>query len=264
MRRDAALAGRRRRPRSTPPCRRSRDRVRTARPTSAPPSSRARRASARGRRRRSSVASGVVGAGPSARTRGRSPPGPRRRSIRRSAARRRRRAGREAAAGADLDDRQPPAELAEARPDGLAPGRLTGRPDVAAERLEDAAAAASTSASADGRLARDRRDPDVDRLDPGVGRDHRVRRPEHRLAEQLGDLRLADPGQPVGPARPPSLPGRAPGGGGGPRRSTSAASRAAGRAGPRRPGRRAGRRTSPARCRSGWGAPRPTGSARPA
>ena len=47
----------------------------------------------------------------------------------------------------------------------------------------------------------DSRDPDVDRLDPGVRGDDRVGRPEHRLAEELGDLRLADPGQPVGPRR---------------------------------------------------------------
>ena len=52
----------------------------------------------------------------------------------------------DAPAGPDLDDRQRPAELAEARADRLAPGRLAGRPDVVAELvLDDGRAAASTS-----------------------------------------------------------------------------------------------------------------------
>ena len=45
----------------------------------------------------------------------------------------------------------------------------------------------------------DGRDPDIDGLDARVGRDDRVGRPQERVAEQIGDLRLADPRQPVGP-----------------------------------------------------------------
>ena len=55
----------------------------------------------------------------------------------------------------------------------------------------------------------DRRDPDVDRLDAGVGRDDRVGRPQELLAEQLGDLRFADPCQAVRARRRPSAPSAA-------------------------------------------------------
>ena len=104
-----------------------------------------------------------------------------------------------------------------------------------------------TSPSADGR------DPDVDRLGPGVGRDDRVGRPQHRLAEQLGDLRLADPGQPVGPRGDRRARGRAPASRGhdlvGPHRAHLARRTGQGddhpAVGPRR-------RTSRARSRSGW------------
>ena len=46
-----------------------------------------------------------------------------------------------------------------------------------------------------------RGDADVDRLRPGVRRDDRVRGPQHGVPEQVGDLRFADPCQPVGPGR---------------------------------------------------------------
>ena len=107
---DLAIGRRRRRP--TPPCRRGRGRARTARPTSAPPSSRAR----------ARVAHEVIGdrvvvrrPRPSARRRRRrarepSPPARRARSTRRSGATARRRTAPRAPARADLDDGERPAE----------------------------------------------------------------------------------------------------------------------------------------------------------
>ena len=59
------------------------------------------------------------------------------------------------------------------------------------------------------------------------------------LAEQVGDLRLADPGQSIGPDGDVGRRARAARGGGGPRRPTSGASRAAARAARRSPRRRA-------------------------
>ena len=84
----------------------------------------------------------------------------------------------DAAARADLDDRERPAELAEARADRPRPrsSRRSPRRSVPS-RLEDRPAPrprrASSAAVA---VVADGRDPDVDGLDPGIGRDHRVRR----------------------------------------------------------------------------------------
>ena len=68
----------------------------------------------------------------------------------------------------------------------------------------------SRSATASGRLG-DRGHPDVDRVGPRVGRDLRVGRAQHGLAEPVGDQRLADAGEPERRGRPGPRPGRAPG-----------------------------------------------------
>ena len=136
------------------------------------------------------------------RTRGPSRPGPRRRSIRRSAATRRRRTTPRCSHRCRS---RPPRASSRARRGGRRSRRSrSSRPSPRRSRR----ACSSTTAGrrfderlGRHRLDRDGRDPDVDRLDPGVRGDDRIGRPEHRLAEQLGDLRLADPGQPVRPGR---------------------------------------------------------------
>ena len=81
------------------------------------------------------------------------------------------------------------------------PGRtLEGRPDVGPVAASTSAAGRAHRPSA--RLV-DGRDPDVEPVGPGVGRDDRVRGAEHRLAQALGDVRLADA---VGPQRPDDAP----------------------------------------------------------
>ena len=107
----------------------------------------------------------------------------------------------EAPARADLDDRERPAELAETRPDRLAPGRVADRPDEPADVPEHLRRRRLDQVRRRSPAIADGRDADVDRLDPGVGRDDRVRRAQERFAEQFGDLRFADPGEPVGPRR---------------------------------------------------------------
>ena len=118
-----------------------RGRARTASPTSEPPSSRARRAK---RTRSSGTASSSVIAASTSSAAATSPD---------PCALRRRRIGCDrlvepdpgriaeqtvdAPARADLDDRERPAELLHAPADGLAPGRLAGRPDIRPEPLED-------------------------------------------------------------------------------------------------------------------------------
>ena len=129
--------------------------------------------------------------------------------------------------------------------DGLAPGRLTGRPDVRPEVLEDDRRRLVHQVV--GRAGRrgNGRDPDVHGLRAGIRRDDRVGGAQERLAEQVGHLRLADPGQPVRPRRHLGAEPDAHGAGGRRRPSTSAASRAAARAAPRSPARPAASRTSP-------------------
>ena len=87
-----------------------------------------------------------------------------------------------------------PAPRPERGPDRLAPRRRSLGPDVVREQRAGRARSWSPPAR---RLPRRRTggDPDVDRLGTGVGRDDRVRRPQQRLAEQIRDGRLADPGQ---------------------------------------------------------------------
>ena len=68
-------------------------------------------------------------------------------------------------------------------------------------RSSTIAATSATRVAAVGRVVADRGHPDVDRLDPGVGRDLRVPAAEQRLAEDLRDLRFPDAGQPERPAR---------------------------------------------------------------
>ncbi len=77
----------------------------------------------------------------------------------------------------------------------------------------------------------DRREADVDGIVPRVGGDLGVRRPEERLAEEVGDERLADPRQAQRADRPVASRGRAPGAAG------SASSRHIGRISRGGPGR---------------------------
>ena len=132
------------------------------------------------------------------------------------------------AAGPGLDRRERPAAPPERLLDRARPGRVAARPDELAERrLDGCLGLVGERRVADARRLGARRDPDVDRLLPRVGRHDRVGGAQQRLAQALGDLRLADPGQPqrahlgldADPARRPASAA--------PRRPTSAASRAA-------------------------------------
>ena len=227
-----------------------RGRVRTAMPTSAPPSSRARCA----KRTRSSLPCGSSPASASSRRRSCPVRRPAVRagggdsdamdSSKRSQGASPSRAA-ETAAGPDLDDGERPAEFPEPRADRLAPGRLAGRPDVLAER--DRARSRSRPRRARRRCGRLRRRPRSAHRRPRP-----ARRSRRSGSSPAGALHRADPRPATRRSRPAgrsaTRPGRrvpAAGGVGRPRRPTSGASRAADRAGRRPGGRRAGPRTSP-------------------
>ncbi len=141
--------------------------------------------------------------------------------------------GREAAAGADLDGGQGPAELGQPRADRLAPGGLAGRPDIGPQLVERRGRRLVHELLGRTWRSGDGRDPQVDGFGPGIGGDDRVGRTEQPLAEQVGHLGLADPGQPVG-SRGDLGPDARSNGAAEPRgRPTSVASRAAAPAAPR-------------------------------
>ena len=89
----------------------------------------------------------------------------------------------------------------ERRPDRVAPGHLVLGPDVVAEKVPRRSVRVDATSSSPLASPRHGPRPGRRRPRPGVRRDHRVRRPEQRLAEQVRDRRLADPRQPQRPAR---------------------------------------------------------------
>ena len=165
--------------------------------------------------------------------------------------------GRERPARRDLDhgqasSRAPPSAAPIASAQVVSPSAQTWSPSDAPARDPSSPRRAPRRV---GRLPRSRvarRDPDVDGIRPGVGRDDRVRARRSVLAEEVRDLRFADPGQPQRPARRPARR-RAPRAGAGRGRTTSGASRGAGRAARRSTRRPAGRPTSPGAVPFGFG-----------
>ncbi len=139
------------------------------------------------------------------------------------------------------------------------------RPTRASTRAAMVATCSSAAARrAVGARAVEGRHPDVDRVGPGVGRDLGVRGAQDGLAQDLGQLRLADPGRPEGARgerRAEPLLAQA-----GERLVGPHRAHLAGRAGHGHddPAIRAAARTSRAPCRWGWPAPRRRGCARPA
>ena len=107
--------------------------------------------------------------------------------------------------GAGLDDREADALACRRLGDQVGPGRVALREHVAGEDLADARLGARQHVRGHARDPSlgvglvDRRDAHVEPVGARVRRDDRVRGPQHRLAQELRDVRFADP---VGPQRP--------------------------------------------------------------
>ena len=154
--------------------------------------------------------------------------------------------------------------VAETRTDGLAPGRLAGGPDVPSDRWPARSPRRRDERRRPTSVLADRRDADVDRLDPGIGRDDRVRRAQEVSPSSSATCDSPIPVEPVRPRgdvrtepeRPQARQRLV-------RPHRPHLARRTGQ-GDDDPAVRPRRRTSRARSRSGWRGRSPTGSARPA
>ncbi len=157
--------------------------ARTARPTSAPAATRIRSASARSGR------VGVpVGRG---RTNGR--------HLRSADRLESAQQAHQGTARARLDRRQRPATCGQRLRKGARPGRVAPGPHVRPECGEHGSLSLVGQLHRRTPALRPRGDPDVDRLLPGVRRDHGVDGPKQGLTQQLRDHRFADAGEPQRP-----------------------------------------------------------------